>query len=256
MGIMSAFDDISLAYDNSIDWDARLSRETPFLLSSIGRPENKRALDIACGSGRHTIALAAQGVEVIGLDMSRTMIQAAQKHAEASKVEATFIVADMIDVESVVEGSFDLIFVLGNSLALLNDIDSVRHVIKTLYGRLNDSGCFLAQILNFEEIHWTGFRNFPTKTGHLSDGTEVTFSRMFEHTDYPDSSTLIMSVFRRTNDDWISEVSTQKVLNLNYTVMSSILSAVGFKQVKFYSDYSESPFERKDSRNIVIRATR
>jgi glycine/sarcosine N-methyltransferase len=253
---MNAFDEVALAYDNSIDWNARLSREIPFLLSSMGRPEKKRALDIACGSGRHTVALAKQGVDVIGLDMSRTMIEAAQKHAAANEVRATFIVADMIDFESVVEGSFDLVFVLGNSLALLKDTDSVRLLIKALYGRLNERGCLLAQILNFEEIHWTGFRNFPTKTGVLSDGTEVTFSRMFEHTDYPDSSTLIMTVFRRIEDKWVSEISTQKVLNLNYSIVSGILNTIGFSGVEFFSDYMQSPFERKVSRNMVIRATK
>jgi len=251
---MNSFDDISLAYDNTIDWDARLSREMPFLLSLLGKPESKRILDIACGSGRHSVALAAKGLQVIGLDMSRTMIQAANKHAEANKVKPTFIVADMIDVESMVEGYFDLIFCLGNSLALLHDVDSVRSLVKTIYRRLNDDGCFLAQILNFEEIHWTGFRNFPTKTGSLSDGTKVTFSRMFEHTDYPDSSTLIMSVFRKTNDDWVSEVSTQKVLNLNFGIMDNILNTIGFRHVEFFSDYNESPFEKKASRNMVIRA--
>jgi glycine/sarcosine N-methyltransferase len=251
---MNAFDEISLAYDNSIDWNARLSREIPFLLSSIDKTEMKRALDIACGSGRHTVALALQGLDVIGLDMSRTMIQAAQKHAAANKIKATFIVADMIDFESVVEGSFDLIFVLGNSLALLKDIDSVRFIVKALYQRLTEGGCFLAQILNFEEIHWTGFRNFPSKTGILSDGTEVTFSRIFEHSDYPDSSTLIMTVFRKAGNKWISEISTQKVLNLNFSIMSSILNTVGFNHVEFFSDYTGNPFERKDSRNMVIRA--
>ena len=251
---MSAFDEISLAYDNTIDWDARLSREIPFLVSLLSEPEKKRVLDIACGSGHHSVALAAQGAEVIGLDMSRTMIRAAQKHAEEKKVSPAFIVADMVDVESMVEGYFDLIFVLGNSLALLYDADSVRKLVKTIYQKLNDGGYFIAQVLNFEEIHWTGFRNFPTKTGNLSDGTELTFSRMFEHTDYPDSSTLIMSVFRKTNDDWVSEVSTQKVLNLNFSIMNNILNTTDFRDVEFFSDYSESPFEKKTSRNMVIRA--
>ncbi|MDH4212327.1 MAG: class I SAM-dependent methyltransferase [Candidatus Thorarchaeota archaeon] len=253
---MNSFDEISLAYDNTIDWVARLNREIPFLVSLLNEPEKKRVLDIACGSGRHSVALAAQGAEVVGFDMSRTMIEAAQKHAEENRVKPTFIVADMVDIDSIVEGYFDLIFVLGNSLALLHDIDSVRSLVETIYQRLNDGGSFLAQVLNFEEIHWTGFRNFPTKTGKLNDGTEVTFSRIFEHSDYPVSSTLIMSVFRKTNDDWVSEVSTQKVLNLNYSIMSDMLNIVGFRDVEFFSDYNESPFEKKVSRNMVIRAIR
>jgi glycine/sarcosine N-methyltransferase len=251
---MNSFDDIALAYDNTIDWESRLNREMPFLQSLLGKIEEKRILDIACGSGRHSVSLAAQGAQVIGLDMSRTMIQTAQKHAEANNVKPTFIIADMSEIESVIEGSFDLIFCLGNSLALLNKVDSVRHLVIAIHDLLNDGGSFVAQVLNFEEIHWTGFRNFPMKTGKLRDGTEVTFARIFEHTDYPDSSTLVMSAFRMVNGDWISEVSTQKVLNLKYDLMNDILNTAGFRHIEFFSDYTESPFERKDSRNMVIRA--
>ena len=253
---MSAFDDISLAYDNTIDWNARLSQEIPFLLSLLDNPKEKRVLDMACGSGRHSVSLAEHGAQVIGLDMSRTMIQAAKKHAESSGVNPTFIIADMVDVDRVIDGSFDLVICLGNSLALLNSFESVRGVVKTLYELLNDGGSFVAQVLNFEEIHWTGFRSFPMKTGKLSDGTEVTFSRQFEHTDYPDSSTLIMSVFKSNEGEWTSEVSTQKVLNLKYDLMNDALIETGFENTEFFSDYVRSPFERKESRNMVIHCVK
>jgi len=253
---MSAFDDISLAYDNTTDWDARLSKEIPFLLSLMDDPKEKRVLDMACGSGRHSVSLAEHGAQVIGLDMSRTMIQAAKKHAESNSVNPTFIIADMVDVDRVVEGAFDLVICLGNSLALLNSVESVRSVMKTVYKLLNDGGSFVAQVLNFEEIHWTGFRNFPMKTGKLSDGTEVTFSRLFEHTDYPDSSTLIMSVFKSNEGEWTSEVSTQKVLNLKYDLMNDALIEAGFENREFFSDYVRSPFERKESRNMVTRSVK
>jgi len=253
---MGAFDDISLAYDNAIDWKARLSQEIPFLLSLLDNPKEKRVLDMACGSGRHSVSLAKHGAQVTGLDMSRTMIQAAQNHAESNSVKPVFIIADMVDVDRVVEGTFDLVICLGNSLALLNSVESVRSAMKAVYKLLNDRGSFVAQVLNFEEIHWTGFRSFPMKTGRLSDGTEVTFSRQFEHTDYPDSSTLIMSVFKSNEGEWTSEVSTQKVLNLKYDLMSDALIEIGFENTEFFSDYVRSPFERKESRNMVIHCVK
>lgn len=253
---MSAFDDISLAYDNTIDWESRLSKEVPFLLSILNNPRGKRVLDMACGSGRHSVSLAAHGAQVTSFDMSKTMIQAAQKHAESNKVDPLFIIADMIDVGRIVDDSFDLVICLGNSLALLDNLESVKDVVKALYELLNDGGSFVVQALNFEEIHWTGFRNFPMKTGKLSNGTEVTFSRLFEHTDYPDSSTLIMSVFRNENGEWKSEVSTQKVLNLRHNLMIDTLTEVGFKHIEFFSDYEKNPFERKESRNMVIHSVK
>ena len=253
---MSSFDDISLAYDNTIDWESRLSREIPFILSIIENTRKPRVFDIACGSGRHSIALASHGADVIGIDASKTMVEAAKKHAENEGVESKFIVGDMENIKDTVEGSFDLVICLGNSLALTKDIDSLKQVVKDVFQILKEGGSFVVQVLNFEEIHWSGFRNFPMKTGKLSNGEEITFARLFEHSDYPFSSTLVMSAFRKINDEWTSEVSTQKVLNLKHDKMKSILQEAGFSNVEIYSDYARGSFEKKDDRNMVIHSTK
>ncbi len=253
---MSSFDDISIAYDNTIDWESRLSREMPFLLSLIENTEKPRVLDMACGSGRHSISLAARGAEVIGIDASKSMILAAEKHAETQGVAPKFIVGDMETIRTTVDGLFDLVICIGNSLALVNDIDSLKQVVKDVFNLLKDGGSFVVQVLNFEEIHWSGFRNFPLKTGKLSNGEEITFSRLFEHSDYPFSSTLVMSAFRKQEGEWTSEVSTQKVLNLKHDKMKSILRETGFSSVEIYSNYARLSFEKKDDRNMVILSTK
>jgi 2-polyprenyl-3-methyl-5-hydroxy-6-metoxy-1,4-benzoquinol methylase len=251
---MKSFDDISLAYDNSIDWESRLNREMPFLLSLIENKEKPHVLDMACGSGRHSVFLAAYGAEVIGIDSSKSMIQAAKNHAKEHGVSPKFIIVDMEKIRDRVEGPFDLIICLGNSLALVHDIDALRQVVKDAFQMLRDGGSFVVQVLNFEEIHWSGFRNFPMKTGKLSNGEEITFARLFEHTDYPFSSTLVMSAFRKQKGEWISEVSTQKVLNLKHDKMKSILQEAGFSFIEFYSDFAGRLFKKMDDRSMVIHS--
>ena len=253
---MSSFDDISLAYDNSIDWESRLKREMPFILSLIENIKNPRVLDIACGSGRHSISLVSHGAEVLGVDSSKSMIQAAEDHAAAKGVTPKFIVADMESIKTTVEGSFDLVICLGNSLALVDDIETLKQVVKDVFHLLKDGGSFVAQVLNFEEIHWTGFRNFPTKVGKLSNGEEITFGRLFEHTDYPYSSTLVMSAFRKQGEEWISEVSTQKVLNLKHDQMKTILEETGFSSTEIFSDYERGSIDKKYNRSMVIHTTK
>jgi len=249
---MSSFDDISIAYDNTIDWDSRLNREMPFLLPLIGKSTNPRVLDLACGSGRHSVQFAVRGAEVIGVDSSKSMIQAAENHASEQGVSPEFIIADMKSIKTTVEGQFDLIICLGNSLALVDDIDTLKQVVKNVFGLLKDGGSFVAQVLNFEEIHWTGFRTFPSKTGKLSNGEEITFSRLFEHTDYPFSSTLVMSAFKKDGENWTSEVSTQKVLNLKHDQMMTILEETGFSSVEIFPGYERGEIDKKYDRSMVI----
>ena len=94
------------------------------------------------------------------------------------------------------------------------------------------------------------------KKGKLSNGEEVTFARMFEHTDYPFSSTLVMSAFRETNGTWTSDVSTQKVLNLNYKILRGVFDEVGFSDIRVYADYMGSQFDHKNSRNMIFQVMR
>jgi sarcosine/dimethylglycine N-methyltransferase len=253
---MSSFDDVALAYDDSIDWKARLAREMPFLTSRLGSPKGKRVLDLACGTGRHSVALALEGVEVEGIDNSKVMISRAKENAASKGVKPTFILDEMTEFESKVTGKYDLIICLGNSLALLEDFKTLERVISSVYNSLKDDGVFVAQTLNFEEIHRTGFRFFPQKGGKMDGGEDVVFSRFYEHTDPPNSSTLVMSAQMKVDDEWTSIVSTQKVLNLNSNVMKRLLAQAGFQETRFYSDYSESLFVGSDDRNMVIHSRR
>lgn len=253
---MSSFDDIALAYDDSIDWKARLAREMPFLFSRLGSPKGKHVLDLACGTGRHSVALALEGAEVEGIDNSKVMISRAKEHAVSNGVSPEFILGEMAEFQTLAPGKYDLIICLGNSLALLNDLNILGTVLSSVYSSLNDDGVFVAQALNFEEIHGTGFRFFPQKGGKMDTGDDVVFSRFYEHTDPPNSSTLVMSAQMKVKGEWTSLVSTQKVLNLNSNLLKRYLALAGFQETRFYSDYSESLFVGSDDRNMVIHSRR
>lgn len=253
---MSSFDDVALAYDEAIDWDRRLAREMPFLISRLGNPKGKNVLDLACGTGRHSVALALEGVEVVGIDNSEVMIRRALKLAESKNVSPSFILGEMEEFETLTTGQYDLIICLGNSLALLDSLDVLERVLVSVYNSLSENGVFIAQTLNFEEIHRSGFKFFPQKSGRMDTGEEVVFSRFYEHTDAPNASTLVMSAQMKVKGEWTSLVSTQKVLNLNSNLIQRYLAQAGFRETRFYSDYSESLFVGSDDRNMVIHSRR
>jgi SAM-dependent methyltransferase len=251
---MSSFDEVSIAYDSSIDWAARLSKEMPFLLKCLPMSKRPRVLDMACGSGRHAVALTQEGADVIGLDSSIGMISAARAHAEKEGVNAKFLVADMRDVENAVKHKLDLVICLGNSLALLPTFEDVRRVIASVYLKLASAGSFVFQVLNFEEIRKAGFRFFPTKAGRMPNGEETVLTRFFEHSADGIASSLVVSAFNKSGVEWSAATSTQRVLNLNPDAIKEAVVSAGFRSVDYYSDYQELPFERLTARDLVVRA--
>ncbi len=251
--MMSTFDNLALAYDNSIDWDARLKRELPLLLQSLPEGSNKRVLDIACGSGRHSVAIALEGAEITGVDVSTEMISAAKKHATEKSVNAFFKVLDMQEIEVAVQNEFGLIICLGNSLALSPSIGSLDQLIKTIHNKLVENGNFLFQILNFEAVRNSQSRFFPSKGGRLSSGEEIVFSRFFDNLDEAETATLVLSSFIKIQDGWQPSVSYQQVIQLDLDIVQRLLTDNGFT-AEYYSDYAQNPFDRSKDRNLVVRA--
>ncbi len=65
--------------------------EVAFLVNALGLTAGDRVLDVGCGPGRHSYALAARGIEVVGVDISQRFVDLANGDAPQG---ATFVRAD------------------------------------------------------------------------------------------------------------------------------------------------------------------
>ncbi|MHA2423801.1 MAG: class I SAM-dependent DNA methyltransferase [Candidatus Thorarchaeota archaeon] len=252
---MTTFDELALAYDNSIDWTARLAREIPFILKSISTSGKKRVLDMACGSGRHSVELAELGYIVDAFDTSSAMIESAENLAKDRSVNVTFTVDDMLKISERYHDSYDLILCLGNSLALLQSFQDIAKVTTMVSNLISENGTFVFQTLNFDEIAASGFSQFEPKTGILRTGEEVVFKRRFDHSEGDSThTTLVLSSTVKQDDEWIENKSHQKVLRVNRPLLMAILEESGFKHIEVYSSYSGNTFDSISSRSMVVRA--
>ena len=253
---MTAFDELALIYDQSINWAQRLQRELPLLRNLIHNKKIARILDLACGSGRHAVALAKEGHEIIGLDLSSQMISAAQVCAQENDVQVQFYVANMEKANTTVKGPFDLILCLGNSLALLPSLESLQQTLKGVYMLLSKGGYFISQTLNFEEIRHSQFRFFPLKSGKTLGGDEVVFVRFFEPFTSSSNAHLVFTGFIKHGNTWVTQTHSQQVLQLSQHIMEEQLYSLDFTCVELFSSYSRQPFSALESRNLITLAQR
>jgi SAM-dependent methyltransferase len=89
--------------------------EVAFVVEALGLEPGMRVLDVGCGPGRHSHALARRGMVVHGIDISRRFVELATQHAP---IGATFERADArslrFDAEfdaaiSLCQGAFGLV---------------------------------------------------------------------------------------------------------------------------------------------------
>jgi ubiquinone/menaquinone biosynthesis C-methylase UbiE len=62
-------------------------REKQAVLSALAPLQNRKVLEIACGTGRFTVMLAEEGADIVGLDISAAMLQEAREKARAEGVD-------------------------------------------------------------------------------------------------------------------------------------------------------------------------
>ena len=97
-------------------------------------------LDVACGSGNHSIILSNMGYSVVGVDASSVMIRAAS--AKVSKgLDVDFKVQDMRCLS--LDKTFDAAICLFGSFGYLLDDSDIVATLKRIYKHLNENGLFI-----------------------------------------------------------------------------------------------------------------
>ena len=108
-----------------------------------------RLADIGCADGSYTIALAKEGNQVEGYDITKELIDIAI-HRTKNNNNVSFNVLDMHAF--LATKRYDSIYSVGNTLVHLKDIESIKKVIKQYYQSLKLGGKFIVQIVNYERI--------------------------------------------------------------------------------------------------------
>jgi len=82
-------DEVAKAYDEKrFSRGGRLidGREKEAVLNALAPVEDKKILEIACGTGRFTAMLAERGADIVGLDISAPMLQQGRERAQSAGV--------------------------------------------------------------------------------------------------------------------------------------------------------------------------
>lgn len=106
-------------------------------VQAAGGPE-QRVLELACGSGRLTVPLAASGARVTGGDLSETMLARARQAVAEHGVDARFVTLDMRDFA--LGERFDAIVIGANSLMHLHTNNDFARAFSAIREHLAPGG--------------------------------------------------------------------------------------------------------------------
>jgi ubiquinone/menaquinone biosynthesis C-methylase UbiE len=119
-------------------------KEVDQMIAWLGLPPGSKVLDLCCGMGRHSLALAEEGYEVTGVDLSEVLLREARSQVGAEKV--TWIRSDMRELP--LDGGFDAVVNLFTSFGYFEKDEEQVKVLREIYRLLKPGGKFVIDFLN------------------------------------------------------------------------------------------------------------
>jgi SAM-dependent methyltransferase len=148
------------------------AQEVAFLLDALGLVEGMRVLDAGCGPGRHAIALAHRGINVVGIDASPEFVALARERA--SGLPATFSEMDIRAMPY--RDEFDAVICLcQGGFGLLGGGDDEVAVVDALARALRPGGVLALSAFSayFAVRHLEEGETFDAATGVLHEVASV-----------------------------------------------------------------------------------
>ena len=100
------------------------------------------ALEFASGTGRIALPLAAAGVSVTGIEMSRAMVDQMRAKPRGEKIPVT--IGDMTTAQ--VDGTFQLVFLIFNTINNLTTQEAQVACFANAAAHLNPGGAFVVEV--------------------------------------------------------------------------------------------------------------
>lgn len=214
-------------WDELIDWESRAVSEGAFFIDVLREHNVKTVLDVATGTGFHSVRLLQAGFEVVSADGSQDMLVQAFENANRNGYIMRTVQADWRWLNRDVHGVYDAIICLGNSFTHMFSERDRRKALAEYYAMLKHDGILILDQRNYDRILDRGFSSKHTyyycgedvraEPEHIDEGLA-----RFRY-DFPDGSTYHLNMFPLRKD-----------------YVRRLMQEVGFQRIDTYGDFHET----------------
>lgn len=214
-------------WDELIDWDGRAASEGQFFIDLLRSRGAETVLDVACGTGFHSVQLARAGFNVTSADGSAEMLVKAFDNARKRGLILHTVHADWRWLNRDTVGKYDAIMCLGNSFTHLHEERDRRRALAEFYAALKHDGVLVLDQRNYDSILDKGF---DSKHKYYYCGDQVSAAP-----EYVDES---LARFKYDFPDGSAYYLNMYPLRKSYT--RGLMHDVGFSRIVTYGDFKEN----------------
>jgi glycine/sarcosine N-methyltransferase len=254
MSQVPLYDAFSEDYDRFVNWEARLAFELPFFREAFARHSVRRVLDVASGTGQHALAFAREGYETTATDLSVAMIGRAHANAARAGVRIDAKVLGFGELAQHLQGPFDAITCLGNSLPHVLSEGQLAATLRDFYQVLAPEGLLILQNRNFDRV-LANQERFMSPEVHSEGEREWIFMRFYDF----EGERLrfnVMRLARAADSPWAVQLESTQLRAWRQAALCQMLQETGFDVQGIYGSYRGEPFEPTTSGDLILVAKR
>lgn len=211
-------------WDELIDWDARADSEGRFFVDVLRARGKQHILDVATGTGFHSVRLTESGFDVTSADGSAAMLAQAFDNGTKRGLILRTVQADWRQLNRDIHGKYDAIICLGNSFTHLHNERDRRRALAEFYAALRHDGILILDQRNYDEILDHGFKS-KHKYYYCGD-------RVSAEPEYVDEG---LARFKYTFPD--GSEYTLNMFPLRKSYVRRLMHEAGFETVRTYGDF-------------------
>ena len=226
-------------------FDSQRWAEAPGIAESVikiaGLTKGSSVLDAGCGPGRISVELAAKGLDVTGVDIIQSELDAAKDSADAEGVKLDLINCDLRSFKS--QKKFDCAINLYTSFGYCDTIEEDFQILKNIADSLRDNGFFILEctsretaILYFTDGEWFERSGLTVLTQFSVEGAWEGLRSKW---------TIINRDGQRIEHEFVQRLYSAIELK-------RIMIRAGFNSVEIYGNYDFSPYNEHAKTMVIV----
>jgi glycine/sarcosine N-methyltransferase len=247
---MTFYDEIAEQYEDITHQQARRASADALGRQLVGELKIRSAVDAACGTGLFTFALAREGAQMVGADLSESMLDKARSAAGPLEPNVRWVRSPMQSLGEKLTGPFDAVLCMGNSLPHLLNEDELDETLGGFAALLAPGGLLVLHLLNYTRVIERRERIVGIDRHEPRE-----FVRFYDFA-------AEMVRFNVLEIDWstappVHEMHSTMLYPWREGDLVEALSAAGFVDVQSFADLSLSePFDEAESDVLAMTARR
>lgn len=209
--------------------------------------EGGRICELGSGTGAMTELLAMRGYEMLGVDISESMLQVALEKKMEKDLDILYVQQDMRELE--LHTPMDVILSICDSINYMLSEQDLEQVFESVHDNLKEDGYFI-----FDVKTAYCFRHIIGSQVWAEQNEDTSY--IWENYFYEENNTneYVLTIFQRESDSnlyrRIEEAHYQKVYELE--LLEALLEKAGMKVVEAYGNRIGQKITDKSERIYVI----